>query len=85
MVNVDIDALIDRVVINGVDVTAYVNERDRWYPVRSKLLASTPADMQAAWAALEGEWRSRSLGRKRVHHPCEHGRRSVLVRSEGGA
>ena len=28
LVNVDIDALIDNVVINGVDVTAYVNERD---------------------------------------------------------
>ena len=32
LVNVEIDALVDAVVINGVDVTAYVNERDPWYP-----------------------------------------------------
>ena len=31
LVNVDVDALVDTVVINGVDVTAYVNERDPWY------------------------------------------------------
>ena len=36
LVNVDIDALVDKVVINGVDVTAYVNERDEWYPLRAK-------------------------------------------------
>jgi len=31
LVNVDIDALVEKVVINGVDVTTYVNERDPWY------------------------------------------------------
>jgi DinB family protein/pentapeptide repeat protein len=56
LVNVDIDALIDRVVINGVDVTSYVNERDPWYPLRAMLRASNPEDMRATWAALEGEW-----------------------------
>ena len=55
-VNVDIDALIDAVVINGVDVTAYVNERDPWYPLRAMLRASNPEDMRATWAALEEEW-----------------------------
>ncbi len=55
-VDVEIDALIDKVVINGVDVTAYVNERDAWYPLRSMLRASTPEDMRATWAALEAEW-----------------------------
>lgn len=55
-VDVDIDAMVDRVVINGVDVTAYVNERDPWYPLRSMLRASTPEGMRAAWAALEAEW-----------------------------
>jgi hypothetical protein len=55
-VDVEIDALVDRVVINGVDVTAYVHEGDPWYPLRSMLRASTPADMRAAWAALEAEW-----------------------------
>jgi hypothetical protein len=56
LVNVDIDAMVDTVVINGVDVTAYVNERDRWYPVRAMLRPSTPEEMRATWAALEDEW-----------------------------
>ncbi len=55
LVDVDIDALVDRVVINGVDVTAYVNERDPWYPLRAMLRPSTPEDMRATWAALEAE------------------------------
>ncbi len=56
LVNVDIDALVDRVVINGVDVTAYVNERDPWYPLRTLLRPSNPEDMRATWVALEAEW-----------------------------
>jgi hypothetical protein len=56
VVDVDIDALIDRVVINGVDVTAYVNERDPWHPLRSMLRASSPEEMRATWAALEAAW-----------------------------
>ncbi|MGZ6515690.1 MAG: DinB family protein [Actinomycetota bacterium] len=56
LVNVDIDALVERVVINGVDVTAYVNERDPWYPLRAMLRPSNPEDMRATWAALEEEW-----------------------------
>ncbi len=48
--------LIDGVVINGVDVTAYVNERDPWYPLRVMLRPTDPDDMRAAWAALEAEW-----------------------------
>ncbi len=43
-------------VINGVDVTAYVNERDPWYPLRAMLRPSNPEGMRAMWAALEGEW-----------------------------
>ena len=56
LVDVDIDALVDSVVINGVDVTAYVNERDPWYPLRSMLRPSDPDGMRTAWAALETEW-----------------------------
>ena len=56
LVNVDIDALVDGVVINGVDVTAYVNQRDPWYPLRAMLRPSNPEDMRATWAALEDEW-----------------------------
>jgi hypothetical protein len=56
LVNVDIDAMVDTVVINGVDVTAYVNERDPWYPLRAMLRSSTPEGMRATWAALEEAW-----------------------------
>ena len=56
LVNVEIDALVDTLVINGVDVTAYVNEHDPWYPLRAMLRPSNPEGMRAAWAALEHEW-----------------------------
>jgi hypothetical protein len=72
LVNVDIDALVDRVVINGVDVTSYVNERDPWYPLRAMLRPSDPAGMRATWEALEDEWaktvsRALALPEARLH------------------
>lgn len=56
LIDVDIDALVERLVINGVDVTDYVNERDPWFPLRTMLLADTVDGMVATWAALEHEW-----------------------------
>jgi hypothetical protein len=56
LVDVDIDALVDRLVINGVDVTAYVNERDPSYPLRAMIRPTNPEGMRAAWAALEDAW-----------------------------
>ena len=57
LVDVDIDALVERVVINGVDVTTYVNERDPWYPLRAMIRRDTDPDgLRVAWAALEAEW-----------------------------
>jgi Pentapeptide repeats (8 copies) len=56
LVNVDVDALIDRLVINGVDVTSHVNERDPWFPLRAMLRPSTPEEMQSTWALLGSEW-----------------------------
>lgn len=56
LVDVDIDALVDNVVVNGVDITAYVNERDPWYPLRAMLRPSTPEEMRETWAALDAEW-----------------------------
>jgi len=72
LVNVEIDALIDTVVINGVDVTAYVNERDPWYPLRAMLRPTDSAGMRSAWAALEAEWgntisRARALPEPKLH------------------
>lgn len=56
LVNVDIDALVEKVVINGVDVTDFVNERDPWYPLRAMLRPPDPVGMRETWAALEAEW-----------------------------
>ncbi len=56
LVDVDVDALVERLVINGVDVTDYVNERDPWYPLRTMLRPPDPEAMRATWAALEAEW-----------------------------
>jgi hypothetical protein len=56
LVDVEIDALVDRLVINGVDVTDYVNERDRWYPLRAMIRPHDLDGMRAGWAALEAEW-----------------------------
>jgi len=72
LVNVDIDALIDRVTINGVDVTAYVNERDPWYPLRAMLRRPDPDGMRGVWAALEDLWaatiaRARELAEPKVY------------------
>ncbi len=76
LVNVDIDALIDRVVINGVDVTDYVNERDPWYPLRAMLRPTDPEGMRSAWAALENAWattiaRARTLPDGQLHESVD--------------
>ena len=55
LVNVDVDALVDNVVVNGVDVTAYVNERDPWYPLRAMLRPP-----MAAWMGTSNNWRGMS-------------------------
>ena len=55
-VDVEVDAQIDRVVINGVDVTDYVNERDPWHPLRAMIRPTEPEGMRAAWSALEEAW-----------------------------
>jgi hypothetical protein len=76
LVDVDIDALVDKVVINGVDVTAYVNQRDPWYPLRSMLTPTDPAGMRMAWTALEAEWartitRAQALPEGAVHESVD--------------
>lgn len=71
VIDVDIDAFVDKLVVNGVDVTDYVNERDEWYPVRAMIRASDPGGSRAAWAALEEVWaptiaRAQALGEEKA-------------------
>lgn len=56
LVDVNVDAFVDRLVINGVDVTAYVNEHDRWYPLRTVLRPSDPDSLRTGWALLGDAW-----------------------------
>jgi len=56
LINVDIDGLVEKLTINGVDVTAYVNEHDAWYPLRAMLRPPDPEGMRRAWRALEDTW-----------------------------
>jgi hypothetical protein len=72
VIDVEIDAHVDRLVVNGVDVTAYVNERDAWYPLRTMLEPEDPAGMRATWEALQAAWapaieRAGPLGETAVH------------------
>jgi hypothetical protein len=70
--DVVIDAEIDRLVVNGVDVTAYVNERDEWFALRSQIRPVDPSSMRAGWDAMTAAWaeaieRARELG----EGPCQ--------------
>lgn len=70
--DVVIDAEIDRLVVNGVDVTDYVNERDEWFALRSQIRPVDPSSMRAGWDAITAAWaeaieRARELG----EGPCQ--------------
>jgi hypothetical protein len=56
LADVVIDAEIDRLVINGVDVTAYVNERDEWFALRSHLHPTLPDRMREGWRDYVAAW-----------------------------
>jgi hypothetical protein len=56
LVDVEVDALVEHLVINGVDVTSFVNEHDAWYPVRAMIRPADSAGMVAAWDELERLW-----------------------------
>lgn len=54
--NVSIDGVINGLVVNGVDVTDFVNTRDRWFPLRTQLEPSNAADLCSVWTVLQDEW-----------------------------
>ena len=54
--NVEIDGEIHGLVVNGVDVTEFVNGNDRWYPLRYQLSPSDAAGIRASWSELHDEW-----------------------------
>ncbi len=56
LVDVVIDAEIDRLIVNGVDVTAYVNERDEWIALRSQIRPTDPDSMRQGWRVFVTAW-----------------------------
>src|SRR5436190_19857764 len=56
LVDVVIDAEIDGLVVNGVDVTAYVNEHDEWFALRSQLHPHDPDAMRPGWQRFVAAW-----------------------------
>jgi hypothetical protein len=56
LVDVVIDGQIDGLVVNGVDVTDYVNERDAWFSLRSQLHPTDLDAMRQGWQAFVAAW-----------------------------
>jgi hypothetical protein len=56
LIDTDIDGLVERLVVNGVDVTDYVNGHDPWQPLRGMLRPTDTAGLVATWAELERVW-----------------------------
>jgi DinB superfamily/Pentapeptide repeats (8 copies) len=76
LVGVEVDAFVHRLVVNGVDVTAFVNEHDPWYPLRKVLRVSDPESMRAGWSALREAWaatvaRAQRLPAEDVHESVD--------------
>lgn len=71
-----IDGLVTNLVVNGVEVTGYVEaELDRRHPVRVLLRSDDPADLRAAARQLHADWaatierirRTPGIERRSVH------------------
>lgn len=57
MEGAEIDGLVTDLVVNGVEVSAYVDaELDRRHPVRVLIRSDEPADLRAAWHQLRDTW-----------------------------
>ena len=57
MQDAQIDGLVTNLVVNGVEVMAYVEaELDRRHPVRQLIRSGEPADLRKAWWQLQNDW-----------------------------
>jgi DinB superfamily len=72
MRDAEIDGLVGNLVVNGVEVTAYVEaELDRRHPVRLLLRSDDPADLREGWRQLRAGWGS-TVERMRRTPGVEH-------------
>ena len=56
LVDVDVSGYVERLVVNGVDVTDHVNAHDEWYPLRTVLLVTTAEQMRRGVTLLDEAW-----------------------------
>ena len=57
MQDAEVDGLVTNLVVNGVEVMAYVEaELDRRHPVRLLIRSDRPDDLRAAWRHLRDDW-----------------------------
>jgi DinB superfamily len=72
MQDAEIDGLVTNLVVNGVEVTTYVEaELDRRYPVRVLIRSDVPADLLDGWRQLQADWTS-TIDRLRASPGMEH-------------
>src|SRR3954451_12487487 len=57
MQDAEIDGWVTNLVVNGVEVMAYVEaELDRRHPVRLLIRSDDPAELRAGWRRLRADW-----------------------------
>lgn len=72
MRNAEIDGLVTNLVVNGVEVTAYVEaELDRRYPVRVLIRSDIPDDLLEGSRQLQADWIA-TVDRLRASPGLEH-------------
>ncbi len=70
-----IDGLINNLVVNGVEVSSYVEaELDRRHPVRLLIRSADPADLRQAHQRLQTEWRRTVERLREMPEGSEHRR-----------
>src|SRR6202020_774886 len=70
-----IDGLVRNLVVNGVEVTSYVEaELDRRHPVRLLLRSADPADLRQAFRQLRTGWAATVERLRGMPRGCEHRR-----------
>jgi len=72
MQDAEIDGLITNLVVNGVEVTSYVEaELDRRHPVRLLIRSDDPVELREGWRQLRADWGAtaqRLRGRPGIEH-----------------
>jgi DinB family protein len=67
-----IDGLVDNLVVNGVEVSEYVEaELDRRHPVRVLIRSDEPGDLLEGWRQLRADWAA-TVDRMRATPGIEH-------------